>query len=123
MSIQERIDKLYPFVSEDFLTYKEWQDDIWCPYLTVWQFAKTEADYDNLVKRMDLVLKTNKYTANIKEEYNTLLKVYRIVMHPKFKRLKGGGAKYTKPDWSIEEMIDALLKFVNKRYDDSSDTE
>ncbi len=100
----QKVDRLIPFISEDFITYPLWEEGKYIPFLKFWQ----KADSENKCTR-----KLNKYFKKTGYEISSVDKEHRSVIHefyvyPKWKELKNGSYKFVKKDWSIEEMIDLL---------------
>ena len=105
--LHEKINKLIPFISENFITYPLWEEGKYIPFLKCWQKADTE----NKCNRLSNLL--NKHFEKSGYEISFVGKEHRSVIHefyvyPKFKELKNGSYKFTKKDWSIEEMLDLL---------------
>lgn len=105
--IHKKIEKLIPFISEEFITYPLWEEGKYIPFLKCWQKADTENKCTHLSNRLNKHFKKSGY------EILFVPKGHRSVIHefyiyPKYKELKNGSYKFKKTDWSIEEMLDLL---------------
>lgn len=109
--LQQKIEKLIPYISNEFITYPLCEEGKYIPFLRCWQKADTENKCTRLSNRL------NKHFDKTGYEISFIGKEYRSVIHefyiyPKFRELKNGSYKFTKQDWSIEEMLDLLALFL-----------
>ena len=105
--LHQKIEKLIPFISEEFITYPLWEEGKYIPFLKCWQKADSENEYTSFSNRL------NKHFEKSGYEISFILQEHRSVIHefyiyPKYKELKNGSCKFNKPDWSIEEMLELL---------------
>jgi|GEM_PF-938490 len=108
VSIQHKVEKLIPFISEEFITYPLREEGRYIPFLKCWQKADTANKCTRLSNKL------NKHFEKTGYEISFIGKEHRSVIHefyiyPKWKELKNGSYKFVKKDWSIEEMLDLLL--------------
>ena len=105
--LHQKIEKLIPFISEEFITYPLWEEGKYIPFLKCWQKADSENEYTSFSNRL------NKHFEKSGYEISFILQEHRSVIHefyiyPKYKELKNGSCKFNKTDWSIEEMLELL---------------
>lgn len=105
--LHQKIERLIPFISEEFITYPLWEEGKYIPFLKCWQKADTEN------KRTRLSNSLNNHFEKTGYEISFIGKEHRSVIHefyiyPKWKELKNGAYKFVKKDWAIEEMLDLL---------------
>ena len=106
--IQEKINKLIPFISENFITYPLWEEGKYIPFLKCWQKADTENRCTRLSNKLNKHFEKTGYKISfIGKEHRSV--IHEFYIYPKFKELKNGSYKFVKKDWSIEEMIDLLI--------------
>lgn len=106
-SLHESINKLIPFISEDFITYPLREEGKYIPFLKCWQKADTENKCTRLSNRLNKLFEKTGYEISfIDKEHRSV--IHEFYVYPKFKELKNGSYKFSKKDWSIEEMIELL---------------
>jgi hypothetical protein len=107
--IHQKIEKLIPFVNENFITYPLWEEGKYIPFLNCWQRANTKNEYENLVDNLKKCFENTGYEIWFAENISF---IHEFCVFPKFKELKNGSYKFEKKDWSIEEMIDLLITIL-----------
>lgn len=109
--IHKQIEKLIPYVSENFITYRLWEEGKYFPFITVWQKAETKTKYKILTKKIEKIFKSSGYMYEFETKYDSSI-LHDIYIYPDFNENEEGGYEYVKEDWSIEEMIELALKVV-----------
>lgn len=102
--IHEKIYNLFPHIEDNFLTYPLLEEGNCTPFLNFWVSRKVKI--------------TNVWGYQIEPDEsfdNTRVVVYQV--YPSFDVLENGKVKYSKKDWSIEEMIDIIDSIVNQNKD------
>ena len=106
-----KIEKLIPFISEEFITYPLWEEGKYIPFLKCWQKADTENKCTQLLNRLNKRFEKTGYEISfIDKEHRSV--IHEFYLYPKFKELKNGSYKFVKKDWSIEEMLDLLVSVL-----------
>ena len=95
--LHQKIEKLIPFISEEFITYPLWEEGKYIPFLKCWQKADTENKCTRLSNKL------NKHFEKTGYEISFIGKEHRSVIHEFYISYK-----FVKQDWSIEEMLDLL---------------
>ena len=109
--LHKKIEKLIPFISENFISYPLWEEGKYIPVISFWQKAETKALCKELDNRLSKLHKGTGYCIEIaKKEHASV--IHEIQFYPKFRDLKNGSYKFSKKNWSLEEMIDMLEKFL-----------
>lgn len=110
--LHQKIERLIPFISEEFITYPLWEEGKYIPFLKCWQKADTENKCTRLSNRLNNHFEKTGYEISfIDKEHRSV--IHEFYIYPKWKELKNGSYKFVKKDWSIEEMLD-LLRSVLK---------
>ena len=105
--IHKKIEKLIPFISEEFITYPLWEEGKYIPVLRCWQKADTENKCTRLSNRLNKHFEETGYAISfIEKEYRSV--IHEFYLFPKWKELEDGSYEFIKKDWSIEEMLDLL---------------
>ena len=105
--IHQKIEKLIPFISEEFITYPLREEGKYIPFLKCWKKADTENKCTRLSNKLNKHFeKTGYEILFVGKEHRSV--IHEFYVYPKFKELKNGSYKFTKKDWSIEEMLDLL---------------
>mgnify|MGYP003584314007 CR=1 FL=1 len=106
-----KIEKLIPFISEEFITYPLWEEGKYIPFLKCWQKADTKNKCTQLLNRLNKRFEKTGYEISfIDKEHRSVINEFYL--YPKFKELKNGSYKFVKKDWSIEEMLDLLVSVL-----------
>jgi hypothetical protein len=113
MGIQDKIDKLIPYINENFITYPLQEEGKYIPFIGFWQRAKTKKELASLNKNLKWLDNKTGYSINIIEKTHVSV-IHDMVIYPSYRDLKNGSYKFTKKDWSIEEMLDILDLFIQK---------
>ena len=105
--LHKKIEKLIPFISEEFITYLLWEEGKYIPFLKCWQKADSKNKFICLSNRLNKHFEKSGYEISfIPQEYSSV--IHEFYLFPKYKELKNGSYKFNKTDWSIEEMLDML---------------
>ena len=112
--LHEKIVKLIPFMSENFISYPLWEEGKYIPFIGFWQKAETKAKCKELDKRLLKLIKKTGYEIAILPKYHPSV-IHEYQIYPKFRDLKNGSYKFTKENWSLEEMVDMLIDFLNEK--------
>ena len=105
--IHQKIEKLIPFISEEFITYPLWEEGKYIPFVNFWQKTETDSEIDNMHKRLDKVFKNTGYFINYSDN-NSTNTIHSFQVTPDIKELDNGVYEFIKQDWSIEEIIELL---------------
>lgn len=106
--IHKKIEKLIPFLNENFITYPLCEEGKYIPFVNFWQ--KADADMDSLEKegRIMEVFKDTCYQIEYSDnKYSDTIHEFKV--YPNFTYLENGGYDFYKKDWSIEEILDLLI--------------
>jgi hypothetical protein len=114
MNLQEKIDKLIPYVSENFITYPLWEDGKYIPHLNFWQICKNGGELENLFERLNKFDPSSGYIIWIVEENIMEGKSFELQIYPNYDDIESGGYTFIKKDWSIEEMVEIVGKIIKK---------
>ncbi len=109
--LQTKIDKLIPFISENFITYPLWEEGNYTPHINVWQILKDEIEFNKIVEKLNSITGNGEYSYFIDLKYGRS-KIYEISINPNYIYSDNGGFDYVKDDWSIEEMVDLLITII-----------
>ena len=110
--IQEKINKLIPFISENFITYPLWEEGKYIPFVHFWKACKNQEEILKLDKKLKEVFEKSGYIVQYDDcNYNETILQYSV--YPNFNDLDNGSHEFIKKDWSIEEMLD-LLEYALK---------
>lgn len=108
--IQDNIDKLIPFLSENFLTYPLWEEGKYMPFINFWQPSDK---FKNLSDKIKVINDNSGYI--IFCEMPEARGPINLTIYPNFEELDNGGYTYTKKDWSIEEMISIVEILIKSK--------
>lgn len=112
--IQDNINKLIPFISENFITYPLWEDGKYIPFINFWQKAETISKCKKLDKCLTVLDTNTGYKIGIKEKYHRSV-IHECFIYPDFIETDEGGYEFIKKDWSIEEMLKMVDIFLKNR--------
>jgi len=108
--IQEKINKLIPYISENFISYPLWEEGNYIPVISFWAILK-----DDLTAAVN---NTDWMYEGIKNKGYELLHGntgYEYTISPIWDYCDGGDSdvfKVENENWSIEEMIDIITEFL-----------
>ena len=110
--IQKQIDKLIPYLSENFITYPLWEEGKYIPFVNFWQICKTQNEIQVLDKNLQKVFENSGYIVQYNDcNFDETILQYSV--YPNYDDLDDGSYKFVKQYWSIEEVLD-LLGYVLK---------
>ena len=109
--LQNKINKIVPYINENFISYPLQEEGKYIPFISFWQKAETVAACKKLDARLRKLDTKTGYSISIEGKQHRSV-IHNISIYPKFRELKNGSYKYSKSDWSIEEMIDMIIKFL-----------
>ena len=104
--INKEFNKLIPYVSENFITYPLAEEGIYLPFLNFWCIDKKTV---NKVKKF----KNDNYEINTHWSSTIFDTTQHYTISPKFEYNDELGYVLIKEDWSIEEMIQIIIKLLN----------
>ena len=112
--LQDKINKIIPFIESDFLTYPLWEEGKYIPFIKFWrkvQSPSMKEKFVSLLKKLEN--EHHGYVIELEdEEYEST--VYVCQIYPDFKEGEEiFGYEMVKPDWNIEEMIDIIIEFIS----------
>lgn len=105
--IHQKIEKLIPFVSEEFITYPLREEGKFIPFVNFWIKINNEEEINEFDFKFKEIFKNKGYKI-IFDNCNFSETIINYQVHPKFKELSNGSYKFNKKDWSIEEILDLL---------------
>lgn len=114
MNLQQKIDKLIPYVSENFITYPLWEEGKYIPHLNFWQICNTGYELEILYERMLFFENNSGYVIWVDDEDIKVGKAFELQINPEYEELETGGYEYVNEDWSIEEMIEIVGEIIKK---------
>lgn len=110
--IHKKIEKLIPYISENFITYPLWEEGKYIPFVNIWIKVDNQEQEDEFDSKLVRIFRDTGYRIIFEgSSFSQDILYYQV--HPKFKELKNGSYKYEKKDWSIEEMLDLLNLVIN----------
>ena len=105
--IQQKINKLIPYLSENFITYPLFEEGKYIPFVNFWQLCKSKDEIRTLDKGLQKVFKNSGYIVQYNDcNFDETILQYSV--YPNYDDLDDGSYKFVKQDWSIEEMIELL---------------
>lgn len=114
--LHQKIEKLIPYFSENFITYPLWEEGLYIPFVNFWQKCESDQELKQLHERLDDVFERSGYDFFMEYDDESVFsnKIRNFSIHPEFNQLDYGVYQFVKKDWSIEEMLDLLLSALNK---------
>lgn len=109
--IHKQFEKLIPYVSENFITYRLWEEGKYFPFINIWQKAETKNKCTRLSNKVKKIFENSGYMYGFEDKYHPSV-IHHMFIYPDFYENEDGGYEYVKEDWSIEEMIELALKIV-----------
>jgi len=100
--MREQLRRIIPYQCENFITFPLWEEGRFTPYIHIWQ-VKEHTDYYK--SRLEMIFNNTGYTFFCEEDTDVTIK---ITIHP----IEFNFNDYLKPKWSIEEMLDLIIKFL-----------
>ena len=115
MNLQEKINKLLPYVSENFITYPLWEEGKYIPFINFWQICKENKEFKKLLnKTIAFNNSGHGYIIEVTDENIKSSKPFNLQIYPDFEDTEEGGYEYVKKDWSIEEMLEIITELIEK---------
>lgn len=105
--IHQKIEKLIPYLSENFVTYPLWEEGKYIPFVNFWQKSDTDMDFLEMEGRIKEIFNNTGYSVDYSDN-NFSDTIHEYYVYPEFTDLENGGYDFVKKDWSIEEMLDLL---------------
>ena len=105
--LHEKINKLIPFISENFITYPLWEEGKYIPFVNFsrrFDKREIESEFFNLIERALKFVGYEIETYNI----NSTETIFEYRINPEYTSLPNGSFEYINQSWSIEEMIDII---------------
>ncbi len=112
--IHKQIEKLIPFISENFITYPLWEEGKYIPFINFWQKAESRKKCKELDKKIEALCKDTGYCVNIQPKDHVSV-IHKYYIYPAFEDTEDGSYKFINKNWSIEEMLDLLEKFLKDK--------
>lgn len=107
----EKINKIIPYISENFITYPLWEEGKYIPFFNFWQLCKTQDEIIALDKKLQNVFANSGYKVQYNDcNYSETILSYSV--YPAYNELDNGGYEFVKKDWSINEMLDLIIKAI-----------
>jgi len=107
--IHDQIKKIIPYVGENFINFPLVEEGKYVPFVDFWQI------YDKIilaVKQYKIMCDFFKDTGYVCTLCETNRKISYFQIYPEFNETDEGGYEFIKKDWSIEEMLDLLIKYL-----------
>jgi hypothetical protein len=118
-TIQDKINQLIPYISQEFITYDLWEEGNYTPFIHFWQIFNDINEYNSFYLKVKKLFHEKNYEIELfNEDYLYFLKLKKqkaatFEIYPKYDYTDVGGVEYANPDWSIEEIIDLIVKITN----------
>jgi hypothetical protein len=109
--IHKKIEKLIPYISENFITYPLWEEGKYIPFVNFWQKVETEEEFEVLGKKIEIVFENSGYVVHY-SDWNFSDTIHNYEIYPDFEDKDDGSYEFVNKDWSIEEMIDLLSALI-----------
>ncbi len=106
-NLQEKIEKIIPYISENFITYPLWEEGNYIPFINFW-LSKESKYFPKLEYLIKESLSKNYIIEERDEDNDPNSKIVNYLMYPDFYYHDKGYAKYFNANWSIEEMIELI---------------
>lgn len=100
--MRELLRRIIPYQCENFITFPLWEEGRFTPYLHIWQLKEFS---DGIKERLDKVFNNTGYAFFCEDDTDVTIK---ITIHP----IEFNHLDYLKPKWSIEEMLELIIKFI-----------
>jgi len=108
--IHEKIEKLIPFIEEEFITYPLWEEGKYVPFVNFWQKFESRKDISEFRIKLS---KIKELGYDFEEIVTHKFKIYTYKVYPNFKEREDGSLKFENKKWSIEEMLELLVSIVS----------
>lgn len=107
--IHEKIEKLFPHIHTEFITYNLHEEGNMTPFLNFW--------VSDLMPIKELEEEFIRQGYEIEIEFShPRQKVHNCSINPIFELQDDCSLVYANPDWSIEQMIDIIDTIVNRKH-------
>lgn len=111
--IQEKINKLIPYISENFISYPLWEEGNYIPVVSFWAIVKNKESLASIEKTgSDIYDKGYELTF---DKFNGHHVIYEFKLTPVWDYCENqslGSFVVQKQNWSIEEMLDIISEFL-----------
>ena len=111
--IHKQIEKLIPYISENFITYPLWEEGVYVPQVNIWKIHRTFDEQKEFIKTVKTTFKNSGYEFDYESNISISRIETKLHVFPKLKYLKSGGYKHINQNWSLEEMVEMLNKIIN----------
>ena len=105
--IHQKIEKLIPYLSENFITYPLCEEGKYIPFVNFWQKIDNEIQEQILDKKLKETFDGTGYFV-IYQDSNYSNTILQYSVCPTYFEIDNGGYKFEKESWSIEEMLELL---------------
>lgn len=109
--IQDKIDKLIPYIDENFITYPLGEEGKYIPFVRFWFCTKNKDELKDVIAKLNAIFNGTGYVIDY---YLQSRSMHHFTVSPDFTDLNNGSYEYVKKDWSIEEMLDLLADALAK---------
>lgn len=114
MSLQQKIDKLLPYVSENFITYPLIEEGKYIPFINFWFICKDDTEFNKLGDKIGDSSITGGYIVDIVSENIFIGSPFNIQIYPDFEDTEEGGYEFADENWSIEQMLEIITELIEK---------
>ena len=106
-NLQEKIEKIIPYISENFISYPMWEEGNYIPFINFWlsKESKCFPKLDGFIKE---VSEKNYIVEERAEDNDPNSKIVNYMMYPDFYYHNEAYPKCFNANWTIEEMIELL---------------
>ena len=111
--IADKIEKLIPYIEENFITFPLWEEGKYIPFVSIWQKINSISEVLDFDKKLDQLFLNSKYDYDCLDN-NFSETIYKYHIFPRYKELDNGGFEYLYDNWSIEEILDLLYSVLVK---------
>ena len=114
MKLHEQINQLIPYIGENVISYRLWEEGIYLPFVTFWQ----QYNYEDAVHYLEFLTKSFEqfgYGVDMEEPLHMSKhkkQIYSYIVYPDFDYRDDGGYFTKREDWSIEEIFNLIIEHL-----------
>lgn len=115
--IQEKINKLIPFISENFISYPLWEEGNYIPVVSFWAVVSPDLESEFIENEWEFeFIEAKGYELTcVDSNFVGVSRLCVFNMTPLWDYCEDGSDevfKVQKENWSIEEMLDIISEFL-----------
>jgi len=112
--LKDKISKIIPYISENFITYPLWEEGIYIPFVNFWKIYEITftsfSPISSIINKIPLCEEKG-YSIDYKFTSDGNRFHYEFSIYPEFKFLDTG-IQLKNEKWSIEEMIELIEMLI-----------